>query len=161
LNSLSHELKTPIATIIGAVDTLKENKTNLDIFSENELIAQIGIAGLRLNKEVENLLSISRLESGVIKLNYDWCDLNELINLVINKLEDDAKGHKILFVPNEYLPLVKLDGLLIKQCIFNLVHNAIQYTANGNTIHIHAEMKDEICVIVVEDHGKGFPKMNK
>lgn len=157
LNSLSHELKTPIAAIIGAVDTLKENKTNLDISSENELISQIGIAGLRLNKEVENLLSISRLESGVIKLNYDWCDINELINLVINKLEEDAKGHHIIFEENENMPLVKLDGLLIKQSIFNLVHNAIQYTAAGTTINIHAEMNDEVCEIVVEDTGKGFP----
>ncbi|MEI8074150.1 MAG: ATP-binding protein [Bacteroidota bacterium] len=157
LNSLSHELKTPIAAIIGAVDTLKENKPNLDITSENELISQIGIAGLRLNKEVENLLSISRLESGVIKLNYDWCDLNEQINLVINKLEEESRRHHIVFEQNENLPLVKLDSILIKQCIFNLVHNAIQYTSEGTTIKIHVGINDEVCEIIIEDNGKGFP----
>ena len=100
LNSLSHELKTPIAAIIGAVDTLKDNST-INESNKTELITQIGIAGLRLNKEVENLLSISRLESGVLKLNYDWCDLNELVHIVINKLEDDLKGHIISFQQNK------------------------------------------------------------
>lgn len=157
LNSLSHELKTPIAAIIGAVDTLKENKSNLDTNSENELISQIGIAGLRLNKEVENLLSISRLESGVIKLNYDWCDLNELINIVINKLEEESKKHTIIFEQNENMPLVKLDSLLIKQSIFNLIHNAIQYTETGSIIRIQIGMQDDICEIIVEDNGNGFP----
>lgn len=161
LNSLSHELKTPIATIIGAVDTLKENKTNLEIHIENELIAQIGIAGLRLQKEVENLLSISRLESGVIKLNYDWCDMNEQINLVINKLEEESKEHQIVFEENENMPLIKADGLLIKQSIFNLVHNAIQYTAKGTIITIQVGMNDEVCEIIVADNGKGIPEHEK
>lgn len=161
LNALSHELKTPIATIIGAVDTLKENKSNLDTNSENELISQIGIAGIRLNKEVENLLSISRLESGVIKLNYDWCDLNEQINLVINKLEEESKGHHILFEQNENMPLVKLDSLLIKQSIFNLVHNAIQYTSEGTNIHIQVNMNENDCEIIVADDGNGFPEIEQ
>ena len=157
LNSLSHELKTPIAAIIGAVDTIRENKLNLDEKSENELISQIGIAGLRLNKEVENLLSISRLESGVIKLNYDWCDLNEIINIVINKLEEESKKHTVIFEQNENMPLVKLDSLLIKQSIFNLLHNALQYTIAGSIIKIQISMIDEQCEIVVEDNGNGFP----
>lgn len=156
LNSLSHELKTPIAAIIGAVDTLKENKSNLDLTSEEELISQIGIAGLRLNKEVENLLSISRLESGVIKLNYDWCDLNELINIVINKLEEESKQHTVIFEQNENIPLVKLDNLLIKQSVFNLLHNALQYTPPGTIIKIQVGINDEACEIVVEDNGNGF-----
>jgi two-component system sensor histidine kinase KdpD len=157
LNALSHELKTPIAAIIGAVDTIRENKLNLDEKSENELIAQIGIAGLRLNKEVENLLSISRLESGVIKLNYDWYDLNELVNLVLNQLEEDSKKHTVIFDQNENMPFVKLDSLLIKQSIYNLLHNAIQYTPPGTTIKIQIGIVDDLCEIVVEDNGNGFP----
>ena len=156
LNSLSHELKTPIATIVGAVDTLKNNPS---IGEENtkELISQIGIAGLRLNKEVENLLSISRLESGVLKLNYDWCDLNDLVNIVINKLEDDLKGHKISYHQNDQMPLVKIDSLLIQHALFNLIHNAIQYTPIGTIIDIKIYMNREDCVISVKDNGQGIP----
>jgi two-component system, OmpR family, sensor histidine kinase KdpD len=157
LNSLSHELKTPIATIIGAVDTLKDNPT-INESNKTELITQIGIAGLRLNKEVENLLSISRLESGVLKLNYDWCDLNELVNIVINILEADLNGHIISFQQNEQMPLVKLDSLLIQHALYNLLHNAIQYTPNGTFINIHFHMDEEDCIISINDNGQGFPE---
>jgi two-component system sensor histidine kinase KdpD len=157
LNSLSHELKTPIATIIGAVDTLKDNST-INESNKTELISQIGIAGLRLNKEVENLLSISRLESGVLKLNYDWCDLNELVNIVISKLDDDLKGHIISFQQNEQMPLVKLDSLLIQHALYNLIHNAIQYTPNGTVINIQFHMDQEDCIISINDNGQGFPE---
>lgn len=160
LNSLSHELKTPIATIIGAVDTLKDNAT-INESNKKELISQIGIAGLRLNKEVENLLSISRLESGVLKLNYDWCDLNELVNIVISKLEDDLKGHIISFQQNEQMPLVKLDSLLIQHALYNLIHNAIQYTPNGTVIIIQFQMDNEDCIISVKDNGQGIPGNEK
>lgn len=160
LNSLSHELKTPIATIIGAVDTLKDNAT-INESNKKELISQIGIAGLRLNKEVENLLSISRLESGVLKLNYDWCDLNELVNIVISKLDDDLKGHIITFQQNEQMPLVKLDSLLIQHALYNLIHNAIQYTPNGTVIIIQFQMDNEDCIISVKDNGQGIPGNEK
>jgi two-component system sensor histidine kinase KdpD len=160
LNSLSHELKTPIATIIGAVDTLKDNAT-INASNKKELISQIGIAGLRLNKEVENLLSISRLESGVLKLNYDWCDLNELVNIVISKLDDDLKGHIITFQQNEQMPLVKLDSLLIQHALYNLIHNAIQYTPNGTVIIIQFQMDNEDCIISVKDNGQGIPGNEK
>lgn len=157
LNSLSHELKTPIATIIGAVDTLKGN-TAINDNNKNELISQIGIAGLRLNKEVENLLSISRLESGILKLHLDWCDLNDLVSLVINKLDDDLQGHHLNFEVNDNMPLVKIDSLLIQHAIFNLIHNAIQYTPNGTKINISYFMEQDNCIIFIKDNGQGFPQ---
>jgi two-component system sensor histidine kinase KdpD len=67
LNSLSHELKTPISTIIGAIDTIKDNHTKLSDYNRNELYSEIEIAGFRLNRQVENLLSMSRLEAGFIQ----------------------------------------------------------------------------------------------
>jgi two-component system sensor histidine kinase KdpD len=157
LNSLSHELKTPIAAIIGATDTLKENSVITDK-SKDELISQIGIAGLRLNKEVENLLSISRLESGVLKLNLDWCDLNDLISIVIGKVDNDLHGHVIIYEANENMPLIKIDSVLIQHALYNLVHNAIQYTPIGTSIYINCYMIQESCIIAVKDNGQGFPK---
>ncbi len=157
LNSLSHELRTPIATIIGAVDTLKENKEKLSITHQTELLSQIDTATIRLNQQVENLLNMSRLESGMLKLNLDWCDLNELIFSVLQKLSFSNNKHTIIFNPNENLPLFKLDTGLIEQVAHNIVHNAIQHTPENSTIEIVALHKTDNCIIKISDNGSGFP----
>lgn len=156
LNSLSHELRTPIATIIGAVDTLSENKNNLSPNSENELLSQIQTAGLRLNQEVENLLNMSRLESGMLKLHLDWCDVNELIFSLILKLTDI--NHKIDFKANDNLPLYKFDIGLIEQVLYNIIHNAIQYTPDNSIIKIETFPKANSLEIIISDNGSGFPE---
>ena len=157
LNSLSHELKTPIATIIGAVDTLKENRDKLSENSQNELLYEIDIASLRLNRQVENLLNMSRLETGIFKLKLDWVDTNELIFSVIHKFENQ-NHHEIIFEPQENLPFFKYDRVLIGQVLYNLVHNAIIYTPNFTRIEIAANQENEMLKIVVSDNGNGFPE---
>jgi two-component system, OmpR family, sensor histidine kinase KdpD len=157
LNSLSHELRTPISTIIGAVDTLKDNKERISITNQNELLNQIDIASIRLNRQVENLLNMSRLETGMLKLNIDWCDTNELINAVIQKLLFSYK-QTIIFEPNEKLPLFKFDRGLIEQVLQNLLHNAINYTPENTIIVIVASQISCNCVISVSDNGTGIPE---
>lgn len=158
LNSLSHELRTPISTIIGAVDTLKENKEKISIHNQNELLNQIDIASIRLNRQVENLLNMSRLETGMLKLNLDWCDTNELINSVIQKLSL-SHNQTIFFEPNEHLPLFKYDRGLIEQVLQNLLHNAINYTPLNTVIRIVALQQFDKCVISVSDNGNGIPEI--
>ena len=157
LNSLSHELRTPISTIIGAVDTLKENKEKISTINQNELLNQIDIASIRLNRQVENLLNMSRLETGMLKLNLDWCDTNELINSVIQKLSITYK-QTIIFEPNENLPLFKFDRGLIEQVLHNLLHNAINYTPEDTIIKIFASHQLGNCLITVSDNGNGIPE---
>ena len=157
LNSLSHELRTPISTIIGAVDTLKENKEKISTSNQTELLNQIDIASTRLNRQVENLLNMSRLETGMLKLNIDWCDTNELINAVIQKLSLSYK-QTIVFEPNEHLPLFKFDRGLIEQVLQNLLYNAINYTPENSMIKIVASQQSNKCVISVSDNGKGIPE---
>jgi two-component system sensor histidine kinase KdpD len=157
LNSLSHELRTPISTIIGAVDMLKENKSTLTANNQNNLLTEIDKATIRLNRQVENLLSMSRLESGMLKPKFDWCDLNELINSVIQKISS-TNNHKIVFHINENLPLFKLDNGLIEQVLHNLIHNAIQYTPEKSIIEVDAKHQSNYCMITVSDNGKGFPE---
>ncbi|HET7116008.1 MAG TPA: DUF4118 domain-containing protein, partial [Hanamia sp.] len=96
LNSLSHELRTPIATILGSVDMLKESKEKLSVTNQTELLNEIAIAGNRLNRQVENILNMSRLESGMLKPKSDWTDMNELINSVMQKLFP-ANEHNLIF----------------------------------------------------------------
>jgi two-component system sensor histidine kinase KdpD len=117
LNSLSHELRTPISTIIGATDTLKSDKTKLLESDKDALIAEISKAGLRLNGQVENLLNMSRLESGVIQPIKDWCDINELAYDVKNKLKEYSANHFIEIDIKENMPLFKIDSGLISQSI--------------------------------------------
>jgi len=154
LNSLSHELRTPISTIVGAVDTLKENRTKLSIDKQGELLSEVEKAGMRLNRQVENLLNMSRLESGMLKLNMDWCDTNEMIHGIIQKLP--AKGHIIQFTPDDNLPLYKYDRGLMEQVIQNLLYNAVQYTPNGTIIEIMCHPEPDGLVIEISDTGPGF-----
>lgn len=157
LNSLSHELKTPISTIIGAVDTLKENKENISNQNQIELLNQIDIASIRLNRQVENLLNMSRLETGMLKPNIDWCDTNELINSIIQK-HIHTYHQTIIFEPHEHLPLFKYDRGLIEQVLQNLLHNAINYTPKNATITIKASLQLNYCMITVSDNGNGIPE---
>ena len=156
LNSLSHELRTPIATIIGAVDTLNDKQSNLSVIHEQELLNQIDIAATRLNRQVENLLNMSRLETGTIQLKLDWCDLNELVHFVIHTIEI-PNTHTIECNPIDQLPLFKIDRGLIEQVLQNLIHNAINYTPESTTINIVIEPSEEHCKIIISDNGKGIP----
>jgi len=158
LNSLSHELRTPITTIIGAADNLQENNGQLSEVDKKELLAEISIASFRLNQQVENLLSMSRLESGVFQIKKDWCDVRELIYSMIQRLESDLVRHKVsIFVPDN-LPLFKLDFGLMEHVLRNLVSNAIQHTPPGTDIIIKTDCVDEKLLLSVSDTGKGFPE---
>ena len=177
LNSLSHELRTPISTIIGASDTLRDSDTNLSTDNKRELINEISIASLRLNDEVENLLNMSRLETGQLRLKKDWCDMNELIYSAVNRLHNKVGKHKIEIVLDEKFPLFNLDFGIMQQVLYNLLNNAIQYTPDETVITIHAQFTASIfghfdetnleeyrdstshkLMIIVSDNGKGFPE---
>lgn len=161
LNSLSHELRTPISTIIGATDNLKTDKTKLLETDRDILVNEISRAAMRLNGHVENLLNMSRLESGVIKPVRDWCDISELAYNIKNQLKEYSANHSVKIDIKENLPLFKIDSGLISQSIYNLVYNALIYTPNNSTIIIGASYEDENLLITVEDTGKGFPENEK
>jgi len=158
LNSLSHELKTPISTIIGAIDTILQTSGKLSHENRYELYYEIEIAGERLNRQVENLLSMSRLDAGFLKPKLDWCDLNELIFAVINDHKDGARDHEIIFHPDEDLPLFKIDRGLIAQALYNILHNAIIHTPKNSVINIAIEEEEDYCLFVISDNGPGFPE---
>lgn len=158
LNSLSHELRTPIATIIGASDNLLMNANRLTEKNKTNLLSEISLASLRLNQQVENLLNMSRLESGFIQPKKDWCDINELIYASVKRIEDHSENHIINVQVKENLPLFKLDAGLMEQVLYNLINNAVIYTPPNSKIIINACYTGNNCIIVVEDNGKGFPQ---
>ncbi len=158
LNSLSHELRTPISAIIGAADNLQNNENQLSQQHKTVLISEISTASLRLNRQVENLLNMSRLESGTLKLNEDWYDINELIYKVISQFKEEEMHHKIDVMMPDSLPFFRIDFGLMEQALLNLVHNAVNHTPNGTTINITTEYMNDHLVIRVEDEGSGFPE---
>lgn len=160
LNSLSHELRTPISTIIGAVDTLKSKPSKLSRLNQDDLLSEINIASLRLNRQVENLLNMSRIESGFIKPQLDWCDINELIHKVIQDFKEESTDHTITFESDDSVPIFKLDPGLMEQVLKNIVHNALQYTPPGSKIDINLSHSERSCVITISDNGPGFPENN-
>ncbi len=154
-NSLSHELKTPISSIMVAVDTLKEAEGQLSQNTINELFNEIEMAGIRLNRQVEHLLDMSRLENGMLKINMDWCDINDLV-FVVTRSFKSIQSHKITFESPVGFPLIKIDTGLIENVLHNLIHNAIQYTPPGSSICIRVAMMEKQCVVEVSDNGPGF-----
>lgn len=168
LDSLSHELRTPIAAILGSIDTLQQKNVNLSADTQQKLHNEIEKASMKLNYQVENLLNMSRLESGYIHPKFDWCDVKEIIYNVCNRLSEETKEHKIEYNIDENLPLFKLDYGLMEQIIYNLLYNCAQHTPKGVKIKISAKYDVDVdyeihidlikkCIITISDNGYGFP----
>jgi two-component system sensor histidine kinase KdpD len=157
-NSISHELRTPIATIMGASENLIAGQETHDVAASKELSKEIHIAAERLNRLVANLLDMTRLESGMIRPKLDWCDIRDVINSSIHGLERELAHHWINVKVQENMPLIKLDFGLIEQALTNLVHNATVHTPDGTLIEIDAQIIDEKCTLIVADNGPGIPK---
>jgi two-component system sensor histidine kinase KdpD len=152
LNSLSHELKTPISTILGGIDLLKTG--NLKPELNAELVQEIDLAAGRLNTQVENLLNMSRLETGTLKLKRDWCDLNELVFRSMGP----RVGKEIRFTPKEEIPLVKVDQGLMETMLYGLLNNARRYAGPEAQVGIDVNVSDEHFEIRVWDSGPGIPE---
>lgn len=158
LNSLSHELRTPIAAIIGAIDTIQENNQKLSEGNRHDLFREIERASLRLNRQVENLLSMNRLDAGILRPRLDWCDINEIIFHVVRSLQEDAKDHRLRFSPNEAMPLYWTDRVSLEQVFHNIIDNALQHTPKATVIEIGLDWDDESFSFIVQDNGPGFPE---
>ncbi len=157
-NSISHELRTPIAAIMGASENLIKNSAKEGAPSTDEYTKEIHIAAERLNRLVANLLDMSRLESGMIQPKMDWCDIRDLINAAVKGLDRELSQHSVTVNVQEDMPLVKLDFGLVEQALTNLIHNAAVHTPEGSSITVNAKVIEKECVIVVADNGPGLAK---
>ncbi|MHC5354514.1 sensor histidine kinase [Myroides sp. LJL115] len=153
LSSLSHELRTPISTIIGGIDTLRAKDTLVELYKE-QLLEQMDLAATRLNQQVGNLLNMNRLETGNLAIRQDWSDINELLFLSIEKFS--YAQNNIEFEPSDDLPLCKVDPGLLSQVVEILLHNAIIYNPQSK-IRISAQIKNDFLSLSISDFGKGIP----
>jgi two-component system, OmpR family, sensor histidine kinase KdpD len=155
-NSISHELRIPVATIMGASDSLLTSQHPEGI--RNELAHEIFKASKRLNRLIENLLNMSRLESGRISPRIDWYDIHDLINKVTENLQDELKPFRLHVVIPDEMPFVKIDFGLMEQVLYNLIYNATQYASNSVILRVKAFYDNGIMTLQVMDRGPGFPR---
>ncbi len=153
-NSISHEFRIPVATIMGAADSLIQSPGEEKM--RNELHAEIFTASLRLNRLIENLLNMSRLETGRISPRLNWHDINDLLNKVSSDLKEELKFYNFNVKISKNMPLVKIDFGLIEQAVYNIIYNSLQYSPHGTEIIVNAKYKDSFLEISIEDSGPGF-----
>lgn len=157
-DSLSHELKTPIAAIMGSSNLLQNLKTENNSGKKTQLYNEIYTASLRLNRLVENLLDMARLESGKLVPNFSLHDVGDLINSALKQFDTELTGHEIIISITDNMPLIKIDFGLMEQVIKNLLQNALIYTQEGSKIEMRTSSDENFAYIIISDNGKGIPE---
>jgi two-component system, OmpR family, sensor histidine kinase KdpD len=157
LTSVSHDLRTPLATIIGALTSLRSFGESYDPQTRSELVASAQDEAERLNRFVGNLLDMTRLESGGVGVKLESIDVGDAIGVALNRARPLLTDHTTEIELATDLPMVRADFVLLEQVVFNLIDNAAKYTPAGTTIRIAADIEDGDAVITVTDEGKGIP----
>jgi two-component system sensor histidine kinase KdpD len=158
LDCVSHELKTPLAAIAAASQELSRLTANIhDSQILKELAGEIRDGSHRLNRVVNNLLDMNRLESGVIRPKREWCDVRELLQSAVDTENESINGRDIRLDVPEEIPLALVDHALIEQAVAKLLANAGSHTAPNLPIEIDAEYTNENLLISVSDRGPGIP----
>ena len=154
LQSVSHELKTPLAALQTGFDALAKETANGP--RSRATSGEVHQALRRLRRVINNLLDMTRIESGVIHPKLDWCDVGELIEAAKDLAADGLTVHEVEVLVDQSLPMVRLDQALLEQCVCNLLLNAASNSAPGTEIEINARVADDRLVIAVRDEGKGI-----
>ncbi|MFA6127088.1 MAG: ATP-binding protein [Bacteroidales bacterium] len=159
LNSVSHELRTPISIITAAVSTLDDENTAANPETRKLICAELNSAAQRLNVLVENILDMSKIDSGYFHLNRQICDTADLIGVAVNGMKSEFIHHNLRVNIAENLPPVSVDLHWFKQAIVNILHNSIFYTPAGSDIFIEAyTSEDGLVVLEILDSGTGVPE---
>jgi len=156
LSSVSHDLRTPLATISGAASSLAEGREELNAADRRDLARSIYREADRLDRLLKNLLDMMRLEAGAVRLNKEWHSLDEIIGAALARLEGRLDGHAVSTTFPTDLPLVFVDGVLLEQVVINLVENAVKYTPPRSTIDLSASVRDREVLVEAADRGPGI-----
>jgi two-component system sensor histidine kinase KdpD len=158
LNSISHDLRTPLASITGALSSLVEDDVTLNETARRSLIETASEEADRLNRLVGNLLDMTRLEAGALHIKKEECDIQDVVGVTLDGLNSHLEGRSIIInIPND-LPLISLDFILIERVMANVIDNAIKYSLPQTPIEITAYMEDGILNVKVIDQDLGIPK---
>jgi len=157
LNSISHDLRTPLAAITGAATALLSSESESLGETGKALMKTVEEEARRMNHFVANLLDMVRIEGGMLKLKQEWCDIQDILGVALREMRDILAGHPLeINVPPD-LPLVKVDFPLIEHVMINLLENAAKYSPPGGKISVSAGYADKALRFTVTDHSPPVP----
>ncbi len=157
LTSISHDLRTPLASILGTVSSLRTYADRYDAEQREELLATLQDEAERLNRFVSNLLDMTRLESGAIELKLDLVDITEIVGAALERAGSVLARHRVEVMIASDLPMLRLDAILFEQVLFNLLDNAAKYAPPGSRIDVRARRDGDVVALEVADEGPGIP----
>jgi two-component system, OmpR family, sensor histidine kinase KdpD len=157
LSAVSHDLRTPLTAITGAASAALEGEARIDAVTRRELLESIRDEAERLNRLVNNLLDVTRLESGSLQLRREWIPVEELVGVALARLAAPLRERKVTARLPEDLPPVHVDGLLVEQVFINLIENATKHTPAGQPIDVEARREGNEVVVEIADRGPGLP----
>ena len=156
LSSISHDLRTPLATITGAVTGLRQLGERMTPENRDDLLQSIEEESGRMSRFVANLLDMTRIEAGTLKPKQDWVDVADVVQSAVERTRKYAPGRVVETGIASDLPLIRGDSVLIGQVLFNLLDNAVKY-GGEEPINVYARRDGKDVLISVTDHGKGIP----
>ncbi|WP_234680171.1 sensor histidine kinase [Bradyrhizobium monzae] len=157
LTSISHDLKTPLASVLGAASTMRDLAGALSDTEKRDLLATVIDESERLNRFIANLLDMTKLESGAIVPNTALHDLGEIVGSALRRASKILTAHKVELVLAADLPMLELDAVLFEQVLFNLLDNAAKYSSPETTIVIKSRRERDQVVLEIADEGAGIP----
>jgi two-component system sensor histidine kinase KdpD len=158
LTSISHDLKTPLAAVIGSASTLKNFSSKLSDAEKADLLATVIDESERLNRFIANLLDMTKLESGAVVPNAARHDLSEIVGSALRRAGKILARHQVRLELQAGLPMLELDAVLFEQVLFNLLDNAAKYAPDHTTIALHAQRDGDFVVLQIIDEGGGIPQ---
>ncbi len=158
LNSISHDLRTPLSTVMGSATTLIDYGPTLKPEVASDLLISIREEAERLNRYVGDLLDMTRLEGGALRTRSEWTDARDVLGAAISRVERRLGARRLTrdFPPD--LSVVQVDPGLLEQAIVNVLENAIAYSPDGSLIDVAAYEDRGSVLISIEDEGPGIPK---
>ncbi|SFP26116.1 two-component system, OmpR family, sensor histidine kinase KdpD [Bradyrhizobium sp. Ghvi] len=157
LTSISHDLKTPLASVLGAASTMRDLAGALSDTEKRDLLATVIDESERLNRFIANLLDMTKLESGAIVPNTALHDLGEIVGSALRRASKILTAHKVELVLAADLPMLELDAVLFEQVLFNLLDNAAKYSPLDTTVAIRSRRERDQVVLDIVDEGAGIP----
>ncbi len=160
LSSVSHDLRTPLGVVTGATSALLEDDVPKDDAMRRQLLMTAHEEALRLNRLVRNLLDMTRLEAGALKVQKELQPLEEIVGSALDRMEDRLRGREVETSIPADLPLVPFDAILIEQVLINLLENATKYSPAGSPIEIRARAREGEVEVEVADRGPGISRQD-
>ncbi|MBO9559742.1 MAG: sensor histidine kinase KdpD [Caulobacter sp.] len=157
LNSISHDLRTPLSTVLGASSTLLDFGKGMTTAVRDDLLLSIREEAERLNRYVGNLLDMTRLEGGALRLRTDWTDVRDVLGAAADRVSRRLETRILTRDFPAELSLVRADASLLEQAVVNILENAIAYSPPGTRIEMAAYEDRSNVVISIEDEGRGIP----